>query len=239
MAAMILLGAVLFVTITSSPVQETGAAGISLSTLAGDTLNVLEKQQGRDDPSATRLEEVVNLAMRGEVEAAERFLDAAVPQGTRYALRLDNGVEPLQLIPAAGSLGSTPRAASGAVTYMLGNWTDLGSEPDCEPVSEQSECFPPASSTALDGNGTIDFSNATELRAPNDSTVGPGAVPWIDIWKAAEPTGDTVPAFAPYGVWRCTGCTDIAGSHFRVVLEDGTAVDRPLYGVQLLLWDGV
>lgn len=220
MAAMILLGAILFVTLSSSPVRETGAAGISLSTLAGDTLTVLERQQGVDDPSITRLEEVVNLAMQGDVTNAERFLDAAVPQGTRYSLRLDNGVEPLPLIPASSSLGTAPRAASGAVTYMLANWTAYSS---------------PTVSVAP--GESFNFTGWTSINAPDGSSVGPGGDAWIDIWADLEPGRDRVPAAVPYGVWSCGGCTGI--NQFRVVLEDGTEADRPLVAVQLLLWEGV
>ena len=83
---------------------------------------------------------------------------------------------------------------------------------------------------------TFDFSNATALRAPNGESKGPGGQEWLTIWADLEAGQDRIPASAPYGVWQCTGCDTV--TEFRIVLEDGTAVDRPLYGVQLLLWDG-
>lgn len=237
LAALVLFGAILFVTLTSSPVRDTGAPGVNLATLAEDSLDILQRQDGQDDPTVDRLEEIVNLAMRGDVDQAELFLQDIVPQGTRYALRLDNGIAPLQLVPTAGAALTTPRDASGAATYMLSNWTRFeGTGPDCDLAPER--CFVPGAAEAIDGTTAVDFSNWT-LYAPSaasgSDTTGPGGLDWIDIWTANQPGQDVIPPNAPYGAWKCDGCT---GSSIRIVPPDETAVERQAYAVQLLLWGG-
>ncbi len=239
LAAMILIGAILFVTLTSSPVRESGAPGINLATLAEDSLDILQRQDGQDDPTVDRLEEIVNLAMRGNVDQAELFLQDIVPQGARYALRLDNGLAPLQLVPTSGAALTTPRDASGAATYMLSNWTRFeATGPDCD--LEPTRCFVPGASEDLAGN-SVDFSNWTKLYAPSagsgSDSIGPGGVEWVDLWTTLQPSQDTIPPNVPYGTWKCDG-GGCPGASIRIVLPDETAVERPVYAVQLLLWSG-
>ncbi len=218
LAALILLGAILFVTISSSPVRDVGSSGVNLETIAEDTLNVLTSQPGLADANLTRLDEIVNDAIQGDTADAELFLTNIVPVGSRYALRLDNGIQPLHLLPVTGS-ATSPREASGASTYILPDWTaNAGFNQTYAP------------------GDPLDFSTWTDLVAPDGSSIGPGGDTWLDLWTADVPTQDRIPTWALFGVWDCTGgsCSD-----FRIALDDDITPNRPLYSVELLLWEGV
>jgi hypothetical protein len=220
MASMILLGAILFVTISSSSVRDTGSSSINLTTIAEDTLTVLTSQPGLIDANVSRLDEIVDAAIMGDTDSAELFLSNIMPVGTRYALRLDNGIESTHLLPISSG-ASMPRAASGASTYIMPNWiANSGSN---------------STVTYMPG-AELNFSTWATLTAPDGNATGPGGEDWIDIWRSEVPTQDRIPPSALYGIWDCTGGTCI---DFRIALEPSVTPPRALYAVELLLWEGV
>ena len=228
----LVLTAVLFLTGLSAPSTSPGSGGIDLGRLAADTLAIMESREAEcdedvdplpePDPCQIRfensLEEVVHLAMTGQTTQAEDFIAEVLPPGTRFLLRLDNGVEPITMLPSGSGPIVNPRGAQAAETFLLPRWQ---AHPD----------DPMAPADALEHGDDFDFS-ACSVNAPTGATEGP-AGPWNAMWADANVGAtDAIPAIALYGVWDC------GGALFRVVPADGTVTDFPLYAIQMVVWPG-
>jgi hypothetical protein len=243
LVAILILGAIVFVSLTASPSQEESAGGISMGRVASDTLAILQVRSAADDQYSSALEEIIALAMQGNTAQAEGFLREVLPRGTNFEMRLDNGVTPLGLLPYGRT--ASLRAADGDAVLMVSNWNHApGSLASTNPYLAPGDAL-------LDADGgPLNLAGCTDLVAPTGSPVGPGEVPWITRWDEWRDGGDwSIPAWAPYGWWAPDGC---AVPPFRVVHPGCTVtnhadaetvplcnVARPVYGVQLLVWDGV
>ncbi len=235
LVAILVLTAVLFFTSFGRPTAATDEGGIDLGRYAADALAVMGRHSF-DDPTGSPLTEEGwltllvqgNTAMAGEVEA---YLGEILPPGTRFALRLDNGVEPLHLVPQG--VEDAPRAARAAETYIAPDWRARPG-PFAQPVQQ---VHPGQEITAAPANATAfrDLTPGGCVEAPDGSASGP-AGPWLSVWRGSA----QVPSAVPYGVWAAhTGaCDDTPDVLLRVGLPDGTAADFPVYGLQLVVWFG-
>lgn len=242
-AGMLVLTAILFLTAIGRPGPGGGQSGIDLAQNAADTLGILRDRDDTledTDPDAypDRLTEIVDLAMQGDTADAEEFLDEIVPLGTRYLLRLDNGVEPLVLLPHGSGPALTPRAAQAASVLVMPDWTAHGAM--TATVPDEADAIGPGQTIPM--GHAAEASDLSYLYGPNGRLSKPDGTSWQAHWNSAQHDG-TVPPDVPYGVWR--GCSDLGcGSgtvaYFKVVHPSWTAnvddADFPLYGVQLVVW---
>jgi hypothetical protein len=243
LAGTLILTAILFVTATTAPSPSTSETGIDLAGTASRTLSLLQDQDSKANlaggptgtaPSyASWLEEVASLALgtlstdsadyaSRNAEAAS-YIESVLGPRLRYQLRLDNGIAPLQLLPADTSFRSEPRAAKAAEVFISPPWqANVG----CLLVT----------ATYAPGDIAPALSPLDALTAPNGATVGPGGDTWSVWWDANDENnnGDTIiPYQVPYGLWDLN---NDGTSCIRIALADGTSTDYPAYGVQLVVW---
>ncbi len=246
LAGTIILTAVLFLTSASSPSPSAAQSGIDLAELAQDTLTVMESEPADDnvvgDGSgnaplyAHRLEEIVSLALgKNQADLAEyqatnavtkAYLDEIIPLGNRYQLRIDNGVQPLTLVPDDSSFRSQPRAAKAAETFIAPPWQD--NVAFCTGGATDLGTFYPG------GAGPTILATDV-LKAPNGATIGPAGDTWAVWWtdNDEDANANTItPASALYGWWAIEADNEC----FRVDLNANVSTDQPLYGVQLVVW---
>lgn len=234
LVAVLILTTILFFTSLQRPTTATDEGGIDLGRLASDTLGILQTKEFTRSgcpalATAKGLEEWVGASLDGTEcvsDEVESFLSEVLPPGTQFLVRLDNGVEPLVLVPYGSD--ETPRAARAAETYLMPIWTAHADEVPAAAGFPGQE-VPLA--------GTLrDFTLAaacTTVVSPTGSQLGPGGRTWTAIWQE-EP--GRVPSNAPFGTWKATcGGTD---RFVGVGLPDGTLTDYPVYGLQLVVWFG-
>lgn len=236
-AGMLVLTAILFLTAIGRPAPASGQSGIDLGQNAADTLGIL-RDRDADDPVTypDRLSEIVDLAVRGDTSDAEGFLDEIVPLGTRYLLRLDNGVEPLVLLPHGSGPALTPRAAQAASVLVIPDWTANGAL-----SAVTSSAIQPGQEIPAGHPARLVSTTHSYLVAPTGSTTMPDGTSWQAHWSQAEYTSPqrVVPPDVPYGVWKaCQSSACNAGEVelFKVVGPSGTEAEYPVYGVQLVVW---
>lgn len=235
LVALLVLSAILYVTSVQRPIVGGDAGGVDLATLSSQTLQLLSGNTFVD-ASGERLavHEWVNLTLQGDpamVARVDRFVSEVLPVGTRYTLTLTNGVGELRLAPALDP--GEPRNAQAAEVPFFPPWSKFRHAASTEwaipgaPVARHNVLlnFTGAGPTALHC-----------IKAPNNSTLGPGAVPWTTSWQGRT----TVPEGALYGRWA--GYTDAActagAQYVRIALRNGTQTDMPLYGLRLVVWFG-
>lgn len=228
LVGVLVLTAILFMTALSAPSQSESSGGLDLARIAADTLDILEGRDAEcdaDDPTPPgacttlyehRLEEIVSLAMEGKHDEAESFLREVLPSGTRFLLRLDNGVEPMTLMPTGAGLSAIPRNAQGAETFLLPDWSTHAADPD------------PATAFYRHGDA-VNFAGWT-LTAPNGATTAPNGASWNAWWTSLEPAQDRIPSSVPFGLWE-------TGSGL-IRIHGDAMTDHPMYAVQLLVWPG-
>ncbi len=238
-AGMLVLTAILFLTAVGRPSPAAGESGIDLGQNAADTLAILRDRddtQHATDPDLYphRLAEIVERAMVGDTTDAKTFLDSIVPTGTRYLLRLDNGVEPLVLLPTGSGPSLTPRAAQAAAVLVTPDWNANGKPSDNPGL----QTIRPGQVIPAGHAASQDYSQPEFLVGPHGSTLMPDGTAWRLHWDAQS---GGVPPDAPYGVWRWCDQADCVGgsgvlSAFKVVHPSGAESDYPVYGVQLVVW---
>jgi hypothetical protein len=251
--AVLILTAVLFFTSLQRPTQAQDSGGIDLGVLASDVLQVLTQTTFDDPANETAnpaacpsdpapepddqllLEEWIDRIMTGGTCGAavaadvDTFMNNVLGSGLRYAIRLDNGYEPLQLLPYQKSV--VPLAARAATTYVLEDW-DFN-----------------AGQTAIDvrPGGPVPVSGVpacaawTDLVSPVGTATGPIANDWLAHWMEVcdDPVPEAekrVPPDVPYGVWTVAGGT--CPCYLRVTVDGSTWAQPTPYGLQLLLWQG-
>lgn len=232
LAGIVILSAVLFFTGITSPSPAEAQSGIDLEAVAADTLGILVDRPADcdgDDPDPpgsctrfydNRLEEMVDHAMQGDDEG-KGFLDSVIPVGNRWLLRLDNGEEPLVLLPQESGVRTTPRAAKAAEVFLVPDWQEHVGNTPFETVSPGEE---------------FDWSAWDIEEGPNGAVAVDGGT-WDAWWNAEADPAERIPSAAPYGIWKLTDAScATAPCYISVALPDGTATDRPLYGVQLVVW---
>lgn len=204
LAGMIILTAVLFLTNVSKPSPPAAEAGIDLEGVARDVLVVLENRPATPatvqctgdtpDPACypSRLDQVAGSALGYNVDAAKQttsnsdatdFLNQVIPVGNRWLLRLDNGVEPLVLLPASGSnVQLTPRAAKAAETFIMPPWQANGgplADGKCgPPPTDPKQMFTPGGPETNDEvvPRVLDVAAGDPLHAPAGSLPPAGTV---------------------------------------------------------------
>ncbi|MGB0653238.1 MAG: hypothetical protein ACPGQL_08560 [Thermoplasmatota archaeon] len=189
-------------------------AGIDLDTLAHDTLASLHAG------NESTLELWVTEALRGNTTDAETHFDRVLPDGSRYALRLQAGDHQLHLLPDA----STVTATTGSVgtAYIHPDWSANG--PAYDDVAVPGEAL-----------GALLWQC---IEAPTGSSIGPDGDDWIDSW--IDGSDIEVPTGVPFGVWDAyldPACTVAAtNGRVHVALDDALLTDRPVYAVHLVVW---
>lgn len=220
LVGVLILTAILFMTALSGPTQSESSGGLDLARISADTLAILEARDPDDVAYQHRLDELVAQAMQGNVAEAEAFLGEVLPSGTRFLLRLDNGVEPITLLPQGGA-ASVPRNAQAAEVFYIPDWRVHAAAPgDPDPASE----------VVRHGASFTAFTAGAGLTAPDGSTTAPDGTSWAAWWLAHDASGSTVPLDVPYGLWNQ------GGTLLRV--QGDVATDLPVYAVQLLVWPG-
>lgn len=250
LVAVLILTTILFFTSLQRPTTATDEGGIDLGRLAADTLDILQTKEFTTTGAclaAADLETWVTAVLNGQECAAnelEKFLGEVLPPGTQFLVRLDNGVEPLVLVPYGST--DSPRAARAEATYITPLWLANVNKTGSQSVF-------PGQQLVYD-NGTLipgAPSNATAFKAgvfpciasPTGSATGPDGSAWAVWWQA---NATHVPADLPYGAWagypgidaegECTGT--LTPTYLFIGLPDGTRTDYPVYGLQLVVWFG-
>ncbi len=251
MAGTIILTAILFLSLTAAPSPSGAITGTDLSSHAVDILAIMsnappEENVADGDPEtvstwSSRLEEIMShgLANEAEVTADTDYIDELVGVGNRWQLRLDNGVEPLVVMPY-GTDFAQPRGAKAAERFIAPPWD--ANRGQCAPLGaipllSGSPFYPGGPGPDLSAAGTL-TSPIPSTVDPNGARTGPNGVTWISWWRDNDPdavsTNYRVPNAAPYGMW----VIDEGGipNCFEIVARNGTNAAVPAYGAQLLVW---
>lgn len=215
LVALLVLTAILFFTSVQRPSTGTDQGGIDLGQVAADTLAILEVRT----IEGQTFEGWITNATRGDaatMTAVEAFLGEVLPTGTRFAVRLDNGVGNLTIL-ATGS--GEPHGARAAQVMLLPNWgTYRGS------TIGSGLTVTPGDVVAT----THDLVDGTYgcFQAPYGYTVGPDGPdadsspdPWatrwntdpgaLATWKSSQ-ASEQVPLDVPLGRWKVS-TTEVSG----------------------------
>ncbi len=231
MVALIVFSAILFLTSLQRPTVGQETLGIDLGDFAADTLDVLVSHTF-DDPFGSgelAYHQWMDLLVAGNDDIqtdVDAYLDEVLEEGTRYALRLDNGVTTLHLLPEQEP---APRAGRGAQTFFFPNWTVYKDET--------------VNATHYAMGEALDFSSWTTLTAPNGQTAAPNSstaspVTWLEWWEYAQPAEDVVPENILFGTWQYTSVLCPGGCYVHVGLPNDTKTDHATYALQLVVWYG-
>ena len=262
--AVLILTTIIFFTSLQRPTNATDAGGIDLGQISADTLVVLQAREFSatactPDVTDASLDEWINRTMTPQsatdscmADAVEEFLDEVLPPGTRFQVRLDNGVKPLVLVPFASD--EAPRAAHAAETYFDPRWRMNWVPPAVNATLEQ---LTPGMEVPVSLTAATTFLNPAStikcIEGPNGSARAPDGATWLAHWQDTSDWIDAttpvrqVPSDIPYGVWTGHtsnaiagdgGCTGSPASRVRVGLPDGTRTDWAVYGLQLVVWFG-
>lgn len=259
LVALLIVTTIIFFTSLQRPTTGTDVGGIDLGRLSADTLDILQTKEFTKAGclDAVPLEQWVGLVMNGTkcpdgtfvADEVEDFVSEVLPPGTRFQLRLGNGVSngmleggdsALVLVPVNDT--QTPRAARASATYITPNWTAFRGRTASAALQG---VYPGQELSALNNvNATAFLSSATTagsivcIKSPTGSSRGPGRETWDDHW---EQSTTHVPSDIPYGTWAGYTTADCSGSvakYLHVGLRDGTKTDYPLYALQLVVWFG-
>jgi hypothetical protein len=236
LVAIIIFAAMLFLTSLQRPTQDHESLGVDLGRGAQDMLDILEQKNFTVGGQVLGFEQWMNKTLQGDAATKDEVhaFIKEVLKGNRYALRLDNGVEPMHLLPPGNP--PAPRAGRGATTFFLPNWTDFAGQVYLRNATPGQ----PMGFNPCDG-GADDF---TSLKAPNNATNGPTGTPWAGWWCANAPKNDAgvaqtdrAPLTAMPGPWRYVdGGSCSAGCHMMVRTPNGASPQHPIYGLQLVVW---
>ena len=245
LVAILVLGALLFFTALQRPTTGAEQGGLDLAQVAADTLQILQtKQFGVHNDAAAAyvpstatgqsLEGWVTNATKGDTAtttAANDFLRQVLPTGSRYSLRLGNGVGALPILPKS-AVGDA-HAARAASIILVPNWATFATASGSsamltvqpgQVVAASSTCNA-AATTAVDclvRSGTY-----LCYESPLASVNGPNGSSWLSRWQSAlqtvSPTtngkglssevgagNQQVPNDLPLGKWRLS--SDVAAS---------------------------
>ncbi|MEO6667331.1 MAG: hypothetical protein ABIO65_11245 [Nitrospiria bacterium] len=242
LVAMLVLTAILFFTSVQRPSTGSDQGGLDLGQVAADTLSILEVRtiEGQS------FEGWVTNTTRGDnatATAVRDFLEEVLPTGTRFAIRLDNGVSNLTIL-SSGTV-TTPHAARGAQIFVFPNWATyrnqtIGAGLTVTPgevvasthalVSGTYHCFqaPNGFSTAPDGPDAGATADLWEARWNTD----PGI---LAPWKADAQTlgsNEQIPRDLPLGRWKVSTGVAVSGqcsagtiTHVNVVPPGSRTID--------------
>lgn len=237
LVAILILSTVLFFTSLQRPTTATDEGGIDLNRLSADTLAILQTKTFAGCGATRGLEQWVGATLNGTqcvADEVESFLQEVLPPGSQFLVRLDNGVEPLVLVPYGSD--EAPRAARAAATYVTPSWLFNAKKLGAQVVVPGQEL------DVTDTNATALTDPATLcIKGPSGSEFGPGGVTWRSIWQPSPAQSPPrVPATVPYGGWIGYTDANCSSGPTRVVvgLADGTRTDYPVFGLQLVVWFG-
>lgn len=239
LVAILILSTVLFFTSLQRPTTATDEGGIDLNRLSADTLAILQTKTFSTCAGTLALEQWVGAALNGSQCVADdvaTFIHEVLPPGSQFLVRLDNGVEPLVLLPYGSD--EAPRAARASATYVTPSWLSNAKKLGAQLVVPGQEL-----NATVDTNATAFATPATIqcIKGPSGSAIGPGGATWRSIWQPAPATSPPrVPGNVPFGGWAGYAAADCSGTPQRLVvgLQDGTKTDYPVYGLQLVVWFG-
>ena len=245
LVAVLILTTILFFTSLQRPTTATDEGGIDLGRLASDTLEILETKEFTRAgcpqlATAKGLEQWVGAALNGTecvADEVEEFLAEVLPPGTRFLVRLDNGVEPLVLVPYGST--ETPRAARAASTFVTPAWMTNMGHTSAEAVHPGRQILDATANPVATAFATP--ASIACIKGPSGSATAPGGATWLSLWQPTAPeTPPRVPSSIPYGGWvGYTNADCNAGATYLFVgLADGTATDYPVHGLQLVVWFG-
>jgi len=236
LVAILVLGAILFVSNVKRPLSGAQEGGVDLGPLAAQALQLL-RAHNFTDPNGRVLgpEAWVNETMRGNASAAalvDDYVGRILPIGARHLLLLTNGRGNLTLAPEVSP--GPPRDARAAEEPFFPHWQAFANRTATDQAS-------PGQALSAGHTVLLSFTTAGStvhcLKAPDGQSVGPSGAAWLTAWRA---TNGRVPDGALYGVWAGytdAGCTTGA-TYARVALRAGTATDYPIYGLRLVVWFG-
>lgn len=232
LVAVLVLTAIIFFTSLQRPTAGSEQGGIDLAKVSADTLSILRSRTftvGGGTQTMTGWVTNVTAGDAATASAVDTFLRQVLPSGSRYSLRLDNGVGSLQVLPT----GTPERPFEGRASAItiLPNWHTYGNQtatltvtpgqvvlasdaslyPLVDPASTTYRCFksPSASSTTVDGGDA-------------DTTADTWASHWQSALQATSPTtngkdtsatlgsAQQVPYNLPLGRWQVWGGADCA-----------------------------
>lgn len=227
LVAMLVLTAILFFTSVQRPSTGSDQGGLDLGQVAADTLSILEVRTFAVAGKTQTLEGWVTNVTRGDAPTAvvvQDFLEEVLPIGSRYAVRLDNGVSSLTIL--SSGTATTPHAARGAQIFLFPNWATyrnqtVGADLTVTPgdvvdsthalVSGTYLCYqaPNSYSTAPDGPDAGSTADTWASRWTTD----PGI---LAPWKADAQTlsaKEQIPRDLPLGRWKAsTAVVDGSGN---------------------------
>lgn len=249
LVAVLVLGAILFVSYVQRPLLAAESGGVDLSGLAGQTLGLLLRHDFVVGGQTLDLDAWMRKLAAGDAAttaAVDDYLQRILPEGTEHALYLSNGVGTLRLAPAQDP--GEPRNARVASAPYAPPWYAFRSN---STVAVNTSQLPPGTPIDAVANPVHAlFADPTDLtlaciKAPDGSKTGPEGA-WIDAWRA-----DTmrVPTGAPYGVWAGyvdAACTPAPSTQYaRVSLRGATVAayadqdpDFAMYDLRLAVWFG-
>lgn len=191
------------------------------------------------------LEQWVGRVLDGDAAVAtevQDFLSEAAPAGSRYEVRLNNGVAPLVLLPTTRS--GSPNGAAGAEAPLYPNWRTFATQVTTGsgfPGQEVANVAGQLAPYSFTSSATVQC-----VKAPDGSSTGPGGATWVSVWKTQA---GRIPSTIPLGVWAGytdAGCT-VSATYARVAPASllptcGTAppsgCNYPIYGLQMVVWFG-
>lgn len=234
LVAVLILTGIIFMSLVTRPPVPRSASGTDMGTLADDTLHVLEVTTIQDPDDVNRqmaLDDWVGDLMAGTqphaanvADAVEARLDEILPVGVKGAVRVNNGHGTILLVPHLNGGTIVPRGASVAQGVAVLEWTAFEGETPTD---------------TLRPGRAFDWSSWDCLAAPGGETTGPQGQTWEALWLDFDATGQTVPGFAPYGIWRHdAGCDDAGYGYFEVVPASGTTDRLTTVGVEVVVWRG-
>lgn len=239
LVAILILSTVLFFTSLQRPTTATDEGGIDLNRLAADTLAILRTKTFATCQGTLGLEQWVGATLNGTecvADDVEAFIQEVLPPGSQFLVRLDNGIEPLVLVPYGSD--EAPRAARAAGTYVTPTWSAHARKLGAQAVFPGQEL-----SATANGNATALATSPSILciQGPSGSSIGPGGATWLSHWQPSPATTPArVPSDLPFGGWAGYTAANCSGTPTRVFvgLPDGTKTDHPVFGLQLVVWFG-
>lgn len=222
LVAVLVLTAVLFFTSVQRPTKGSESRGQDVGQVATDTLGILRTHQFNvlaptpAVPGCTTavpsgsltLEQWVTQVASGECNTAytvDSFLSNVLPSGTRYKLRLANGVDGLDLLPPPALDPGTPRGASTAQLVFLPHWQALSGTAVAE-VATPGQALLAAANPVL--SKFTDPQAVACVRGPYNATTTPGMGPAGETWAAywqAQPVSARLVGTATSGSKVVTG----------------------------------
>jgi hypothetical protein len=214
LVALLVLTAILFFTNAQRPSTGASEGGLDLAQVAADTLQIMQQRSFTVSGQAQTFNGWITNATRGDaatVSTVDTFIKQVLPTGAHYALRLDNGVSRLQVLPANAT--EVPRNARAAELATMPSWKAFRNDT----VSSTMRTVIPGD--VVDATDAL-VSGTTYrcFEAPYGNSKAPGGVEWSSRWvSSVQSTAPTtngkdvasvlgsknqIPRDVPFGKWK-------------------------------------